>query len=203
MRGRFITIEGIDGAGKSTVAEYLKLFLDEQNVPVVLTREPGGTKLAEEIRQLLLLSGDESFEPMTELLLMFASRAQHIAKVVKPAIESGSWVVCERFTEATIAYQGGGRRMDRKLIGDLARIVHADFNPDISIYLDTPIEEARRRIADRLKDRFESEYDDFFDRVRDAYLALASDTDYMVLIDSTKGAEAVKEDVKELLTAWL
>ena len=203
MRGRFITIEGIDGAGKSTLAQFIEQFLTSRDIDVMLTREPGGTGLAEEIRQLLLLSGKEKFEPMTELLLMFASRAQHIAQVIKPAIEAGSWVLCERFTEATLAYQGGGRGVSRADIEALANIVHADFNPDLSVYLDVTIGEARRRMAQRSKDRFEEEHDEFFGRVRSTYLDLVGSREYMIKIDSTQGVEAVNRETTKLLGGWL
>lgn len=203
MRGRFITIEGIDGAGKSTLASFIEGYLARRGISVVLTREPGGTTLAEEIRRLLLLSGDEKFEPMTELLLMFASRAQHIAQVIQPAVEEGSWVLCERFTEATLAYQGGGRGVSKDSIEALAKIVHQDFNPDLCIYLDVTIDEARRRMVSRSKDRFEEELDEFFGRVRKAYLDLVRKVDYMVLIDSSLGVERVNHEVSSLLNSWL
>ena len=203
MRGRFISIEGIDGAGKSTLASFIEGYLTGRGLNVVLTREPGGTGLAEEIRRLLLLSGDEKFEPMTELLLMFASRAQHIAQVIQPAIEDGIWVLCERFTEATLAYQGGGRGVSPDSIDALAKIVHGGFNPDLSIYLDVTIDEARRRMVSRSKDRFEEELDDFFGRVRKAYLDLVAKREYMVLIDSSLGVDRVNQEVTSLLESWL
>lgn len=203
MRGRFISIEGIDGAGKSTLASFIEGYLTGRGLNVVLTREPGGTGLAEEIRRLLLLSGDEKFEPMTELLLMFASRAQHIAQVIQPAIEDGTWVLCERFTEATLAYQGGGRGVSPDSIEALAKIVHGGFNPDLSIYLDVTIDEARRRMVSRSKDRFEEELDDFFGRVRKAYLDLVAKREYMVLIDSSLGVDRVNQEVTSLLESWL
>lgn len=203
MRGRFISIEGIDGAGKSTLASFIEGYLTGRGLNVVLTREPGGTGLAEEIRRLLLLSGDEKFEPMTELLLMFSSRAQHIAQVIQPAIEDGTWVLCERFTEATLAYQGGGRGVSPDSIEALAKIVHGGFNPDLSIYLDVTIDEARRRMVSRSKDRFEEELDDFFGRVRKAYLDLVAKREYMVLIDSSLGVDRVNQEVTSLLESWL
>lgn len=176
MRGRFITLEGIEGAGKSTVAAALVAYLQSQGRPVRLTREPGGTPLAERLRAVVLERGDEAVSPITETLLMFAARAVHLDNLVRPALERGEWVICDRFTDATRAYQGGGRGVDLRFIDTLAIEVHRGLEPDLTLWLDLPIETglaraARRRAAgtDSAVDRFESETVAFFERVRECY----------------------------------
>ena len=172
-RGRFITLEGLDGAGKSSHLEWLVAALRARGLAVVQTREPGGTALGEKLRTLLLT------EPMhleTEALLMFAARREHLAQVIAPALARGDWVVCDRFTDASFAYQGGGRGLAEDKLNALESWVHRDLQPDLTLLFDVSSELARKRIVgmDRPLDRFEQERADFFDRVRAAYLARAA-----------------------------
>ncbi len=169
-RGRFITVEGTEGVGKSTNIRAIVRLLEARGKEVVATREPGGTPLAEELRTMLLVARDEPVAAMTEVLLMFAARAQHLSQVVRPALAVGKWVVCDRFTDATFAYQGGGRGFDTSVIEALANIVHGDLEPDLTIYLDVPVEVGLARIDARDRDRFESERREFFERIRQTYL---------------------------------
>ena len=171
MKGKFITFEGIDGAGKSTHVDASAALLRQRGVEVVVTREPGGTPLGEKLRALLLA------EPMsveTETLLMFAARCEHVATVIAPALARGAWVISDRFTDATRAYQGGGRGVAQAKIDVLANWVHADTNPDVTFLFDLPREIAEQRLAgSRSLDRFERERTEFHVRVRDEYLRLA------------------------------
>ena len=175
-RGRFITLEGIEGAGKSTAAQFVRASLERRGLEVRLTREPGGTPLAERVRRIVLERGEEAVSPLTETLLMFAARALHVANVIRPALERGAWVVCDRFTDATRAYQGSGRGVDARLIEALAGAVHPGLEPDCTLLLDVPVriglERARAR-GTSTADRFESETVAFFEKVRAGYLALA------------------------------
>lgn len=158
MAGRFITLEGGEGVGKTTNMACIQALLEEQNIPLLLTREPGGTALAENIRQLLLDEEQESIAPQTELLMMFAARAQHIKHVITPALEQGTWVLCDRFTDATYAYQGGGRSMALSSIQWLENFVQGDLRPDLTLLLDAPIQLGMQRAQKRGKlHRFESE----------------------------------------------
>lgn len=173
-RGKFITLEGGEGVGKTTNLAFIKDYLQEHGIAVVVTREPGGTLLAEKIRLLLLDSASESISEPTELLLMFAARAQHIKHVIEPALSQGKWVLCDRFTDATYAYQGGGRNMDIHTIEWLENLVQGALKPDLTLLLDAPIETGIERVRERGElDRFESEKIDFFERVRQAYLRQA------------------------------
>lgn len=173
-RGRFITLEGGEGVGKSTNLQFIQQLLAQKQIDVLLTREPGGTELAEKIRQLLLEKHSEAITPQAELLLVFAARAQHIEHVILPALAQGKWVLSDRFTDATYAYQGGGRNMDDRLIAWLEETVQGDLRPDLTLLLDAPVETGLLRAQHRGKlDRFESEQLDFFQRVRQAYLARA------------------------------
>lgn len=177
MSGLFITLEGPEGAGKSTNREYLAACLRAQGVEVLLTREPGGTPLAERIRELLLTPSDEVMAADTELLLMFAARAQHIAAVIAPALARGAVVLCDRFTDATYAYQGGGRGLSVERIAQLEQFVQGDLRPDLTLVFDLPIEIGLARAAARGRlDRFEQEGRAFFDGVRQAYLDRAAAT---------------------------
>ncbi len=173
--GKFITLEGGEGVGKTTNVPFIKHYLDSQNVQVIVTREPGGTDLAEQIRQLLLSNADEAITNTAELLLIFAARAQHLSQVVKPALAQGQWVLCDRFTDATYAYQGGGREMPLAAIAWLEHFVQADLRPDLTLLLDVPAEIGMSRAKNRggKLDRFESEQTEFFNRVRSAYLQQA------------------------------
>lgn len=174
-RGRFITVEGSEGAGKSTHVASLVAHLEAHGLDVVSTREPGGTPLAEDIRALLLARREEPLDGLAELLLMFAGRAQHLAQVIRPALAAGRWVVCDRFTDASFAYQGAGRAMGKDKVATLATLVHGDLAPDLTLYLDLPREVGLARARSRGElDRFEVESDPFFDRVRQAYLDLAA-----------------------------
>jgi dTMP kinase len=174
--GRFITLEGIEGAGKSTIARYVSDWLMGQGIAVRLTREPGGTPLAERVRQMVLERGTEPLSAVTETLLMFAARALHVENLIAPALRAGQWVVCDRFTDATRAYQGSGRGVDAALIDTLARAVHPQLAPDRTLLLDLPVAAGLARARERGghgADRFEAETIGFFERVRAGYLALA------------------------------
>jgi dTMP kinase len=173
-RGKFITLEGGEGVGKTTNQAFISDFLQSQHIPVVVTREPGGTRLAEKIRQLLLDIDSEPVSNQTELLLIFAARAQHIKQVIEPALASGRWVVCDRFTDATYAYQGGGRNMDINAIAWLENWVQGPLRPDLTLLFDSPVETGMARAGKRgVFDRFEVEKLHFFERVRAAYLEQA------------------------------
>ncbi len=173
--GRFITLEGIEGAGKSTVARFIFEWLQARGIGAVLTREPGGTPLAERVRALVLAPDGEAIPPAAETLLMFAARSIHLANLIRPALARGEWVVCDRFTDATRAYQGGGRGLDAASIEALATLVHADLTPDLTLLLDLPVPLGLARAQARRAptDRFEQERGPFFERVRAAYLAMA------------------------------
>jgi dTMP kinase len=175
IRGKFITLEGGEGVGKTTNVPFIKNYLQSLNIPVVVTREPGGTRLAEKIRELLLQSNDELLTSHAEILLMFAARAQHLNHVIKPALDEGRWVLCDRFTDATYAYQGGGRDMSLETIGWLENFVQGDLRPDLTLLLDVPVEIGMTRAKNRGEalDRFESEHLHFFNKVRQVYLQQA------------------------------
>jgi dTMP kinase len=169
VRGKFITFEGIDGAGKSSHVEWLAERLRQKGLTVRVTREPGGTELGEKLRELLLHS---SMDLETETLLMFAARREHLAKLIEPALAAGEWVICDRFSDATYAYQGGGRGLERSKLQQLEQWVHGHLQPDLTLLFDLPLDVARERIAlaSRVLDRFEQERADFHERVRQAYL---------------------------------
>ena len=170
-RGRFLTLEGVDGAGKSTHVDWLVVSLRNMGLKVLSTREPGGTPMGEKLREMLL---KDAMHLETETLLMFASRAEHLHKVILPALAAGTWVVCDRFTDATFAYQGGGRELGTDRVAALERWVHPQFQPDRTWLFDVPLDVARERLErSRTKDRFEKEADAFFERTRDAYLKRA------------------------------
>jgi dTMP kinase len=171
IRGKFITLEGGEGVGKTTNLHFIKSYLQDHNIPVTLTREPGGTPLAENIRKLLLDNDSEAVSETAELLLIFAARAQHIKHVIEPALAEGTWVICDRFTDATYAYQGGGRNMRISTIESLENWVQGSLRPDLTILLDAPVEIGLERARLRSTfDRFESEKISFFEQVRRAYL---------------------------------
>jgi len=204
--GLFLTLEGIEGAGKSTIAELIGSSLTRQGIAVRLTREPGGTPLAERVRRIVLERGTESVSPVTETLLMFAARALHVENVIRPALARGEWVVCDRFTDATRAYQGGGRGVDLGLIDALAGAVHGDLEPDCTLLLDLPVEAGLARARSRqgataTADRFEAENVAFFERVRVAYRALAArEPGRIRVIDATVPLPEVERTVTEILT---
>jgi dTMP kinase len=204
LRGRFITFEGGEGAGKSTQLRRAAEWLRASGREVVVTREPGGTPRAEQLRTLLLERGEEPVPPACELLLMFAARATHLANLIEPAVGRGAWVLCDRFTDATYAYQGGGRGVPTEDIDALVRIVHPHRQPDLTILLDAPIEvgmaRARLRNGADGPDRFESERAEFFERVRQAYLARAMREPHRIrVIDAQGGLEQVEQAVRAAL----
>ena len=204
MRGRFVTVEGGEGAGKSTNLARIVEFLEARGLAVEVTREPGGTPLAEELRALLLEPRTETLAPLTELLLMFAARAQHLAERIEPALAAGRWVVCDRFTDATFAYQGGGRELGAGPIDTLAELVHAERWPDLTIYLDVPPEQGLSRARERGEpDRIERESRAFFERVRAVYLARArAQPDRFAVIDASRPLDAVQSDVQAALALF-
>ena len=198
--GLFITVEGIEGVGKSTNLSFVANELRRAGHAVVETREPGGTSLGERIRELLL-SPETRIGPLTELLLMFAARATHLDDVIRPALSSGKWVVCDRFTDASHAYQGGGRGLPAATIDALAALVQGDLRPDLTLLLDAPLKIAAERQAGRgHRDRFEQEPAEFFGRVREAYLRLAaSNPDRVRLIDAGRTLPEVQDDIRRAL----
>lgn len=197
-KGKFLTIEGTEGVGKSTNLDFIKQKLEEQGIELVVTREPGGTPLAEEVRGLLLAKREETFDSMAELLLIFAARAQHLNTVIKPAIEQGRWVLCDRFTDATFAYQGSGRGLSKSVILELERQVQGAVCPDQTFLLDIDVRVGLERARARAElDRFEEEDVAFFERVRQGYLdrvALAP-TRYSV-IDAGQPLDLVQNDIE-------
>ena len=201
MLGKFITLEGVDGAGKSTHLTWLVEHLRGLGRTVVQTREPGGTPLGEKLRTLLLI------EPMhleTEALLMFAARREHLEQVIKPAIERGDWVVCDRFTDASFAYQGGGRGLSAEKLGQLEIWVQGDFQPDLTLLFDLPIDIAAQRMAGaaRQLDRFEQEKSDFHERVRAAYLQRATENPQrMRIIDGRLSIDAIKKQLEIIIAS--
>ena len=200
-RGRFITLEGIEGVGKSTHLQFISAHLRGRGLTVLETREPGGTPGADEVRAVLLKLRDESFGPMAELLLMFAARALHVENVIRPALAAGTWVVCDRFTDASYAYQGGGRGIPASRISALERMVLKGLKPDLTLLLDARIEVGMARVRGRGKlDRFEQEQDAFFARVRRVYLSRARrDPRRMRRIDAGRDLAAVQRDLAALL----
>lgn len=205
MTGLFITLEGPEGAGKSTNRDYLALQLRAAGLDVVLTREPGGTPLAERIREVLLAPSDEPMNADAELLLMFAARAQHIARVIRPALQRGAVVLCDRFTDATYAYQGGGRGLAVERIATLERFVQGDLQPDLTLVFDLPIEVGLARASARGRlDRFEQEGRAFFDAVRSAYLArAATDTQRYRIVDASQSLVEVQQALDALVPVML
>lgn len=204
-RGRFITIEGVEGVGKSTHIEALCDHLEKQGVDYMATREPGGTALAEAIRHLLLEKHDEAMDAVAELLLIFAARAQHLATLIRPALAAGTWVICDRFTDATYAYQGGGRQLDRDKIAILENMVQNELRPDLTILLDLDPEIGLARAGQcGDPDRFESEQIEFFERVRQAYLELAAgDPGRYLIIDASAELAQVRETLLDQFGARL
>ena len=204
-RGRFITIEGIEGVGKSTNLDFVTAFLRKQGKEVVVTREPGGTAGAERIRKLLLEHGDESIPDIAELLLFFAARSLNIENLIRPALERGDWVVCDRFTDATRAYQGGGRGIDGELIEALADRVHEGLQPDLTLLLDAPVDIGMHRATRRsAADRMEIEQTSFYERVRAAYLDLAAaHPDRMRVIDASAGIDDVQRQIRQAVAPLL
>jgi len=200
-RGRFITFEGIDGAGKSSQIEYVVGLLRARGLSVVATREPGGTPLGEKLRELLL------HEPMhleTEALLMFAARREHLAQLIEPALARGDWVVCDRFSDATWAYQGGGRGLDRDKFAQLEQWVHGHLQPDLTLLFDLPHSVAQGRIAAQARglDRFEQERADFHERVRDAYLERAAAAPQRIhVVDANQTPVDIRKELEQTIAS--
>ena len=203
MRGKFITLEGSEGVGKTTNVDFVCRAIEAADIPVVRTREPGGTPLAEEIRALLLAVRDEPVADVAELLLVFAARAQHLARTIEPALGTGSWVVSERFTDATYAYQGGGRGVPVATIAALEQLMHGKLQPDLTLYLDAPFDAVAERMAGRSMDRFEREGRTFFERVRGNYLARAAAEERCVVVDAARPLDRVQADITRALSPML
>ena len=201
MKGKFITIEGGEGAGKSTMMDRLADWLEYHGHRVVRTREPGGTDLAEKIRAILLDDQHGELSGQSELLLVFASRAQHLEELIRPALARGDTVLCDRFTDASWAYQGGGRQMPDEWIAALEQMVHGDLQPDLTLLLDLPVEQGLKRASRRGEaDRFEQESSGFFKRVRQAYLARAkSSADRFEIIDASGDIDQVWSQIESVL----
>ncbi len=202
----FITLEGGEGVGKSTNMAFIAEFLQSQKIPFIQTREPGGTELAEKIRDLLLTKTNvEQWSEMAELLLVFAARAQHLSEVILPSLEAGKTVLCDRFTDATYAYQGGGRGLNNDIIAKLEALVQGDLRPDLTLLLDAPLEVGMARAQARAElDRFESEKQEFFERVRSAYLMQAKKSpQQFAIINSALPLLDVQSQIKQTLLQYL
>lgn len=201
MNGKFITFEGIDGAGKSSHVEWLAAFLRERGMVVQVTREPGGTELGEKLRELLL---NDPMHLETETLLMFAARREHLAKLIEPALARGEWVICDRFSDATYAYQGGGRGLDRSKFLTLEHWVHGHLQPDLTLLFDLPLDIARERIvlANRVLDKFEQERVDFHERVRQAYLERAhTSPGRMRIVNADNTLENIRKQLEQIIAS--
>ena len=198
--GKFISLEGVDGAGKTTHLEFLSDYLVKRRFTVLITREPGGTNTGEQLRSILL-DATEPIEPLTELLMMFAARAEHVQKVIRPALLAGTWVLCDRFTDATYAYQGGGRGIDSRNIEVLEGMTQGDLSPDLTFLLVLPVDIGlrRRRGFDGSRDRFESLDLAFKQRVRLAYLARSEAEPRMLCLDGTLPIETIQHEMGEKL----
>ncbi len=204
MGNAFITLEGIEGVGKSTNLAYVEQLLVAAGHKVVVTREPGGTPLGEKIRRWVLVEEHAGLSAEVEVLLMFAARAQHLDDVIRPALAAGAWVLCDRFTDATFAYQGAGRGADPDFLDALKRAVQRDLEPDLTLLFDAPVEVGFERISDRDPDNFEREERAFFDRVRAAYLALAEHHPQRIKkIDAAQPLEAVQQELNGHLATLL
>jgi dTMP kinase len=208
--GRFVTVEGIEGVGKSTQVARISTALTERGIEHVVTREPGGTPLAERIREIVLTARDEVLPDAAELLLMFAARAVHLENLIEPNLRAGRWVLCDRFTDATYAYQGAGRGLGPDPIRQLENMVQGKRRPDLTILLDAPVElalaRARKRNAGAERDRFERERREFFERVRSAYLArAAAEPRRIKVVDAGQPAEQVSAEILDLLESrsWI
>ena len=204
-RGLFITIEGGEGVGKSTNIEFIKTLLNNKGIECITTREPGGTPLAEEIREVLIANRDEKVCSETELLLMFAARAQHLHQKIVPALEKGTWVISDRFTDATYAYQSGGRGVAAEKVALLENFVQGDLRPDLTFLLDAPVEVGMTRAKNRGKlDRFEEEKLVFFNRVRNNYRERAkAESRRFLVVDATQSLELVQADIESILNKKL
>jgi dTMP kinase len=200
VKGKFITFEGIDGAGKSSHVEWVAESLRARGIVVHVTREPGGTEIGEKLRELLL---NEAMHLETETLLMFAARREHLARLIEPALARGEWVVCDRFSDATYAYQGGGRGLDRAKFLALEHWVHGHLQPDLTLLFDLPLDVARERIvlANRVLDKFEQERVDFHERVRQAYLERAHASPSRIrTIDANRSIEDIRKQLEQIIS---
>ena len=204
MSGLFITIEGIECVGKSTNAKFISALLNKKNIKTHVTREPGGTALGEKIRKILLFEQNDSISPLGELLLLFAAREKHINEVIKPNLEQGKWVISDRFTDASFAYQGFGRGLSFDQVNQLKQIIQNDFDPDLTFLLDAPIDVIKSRRKLNPNDRFESEDREFFERVRQGYLELATVfKDRVKIIDATQPIEQVQSEIQSCLLDFI
>jgi dTMP kinase len=205
LKPLFITVEGIEGAGKSSNIVFTENLLRSHGHDVLLTREPGGTLLGEELRALLLGHKHDGMHDLTELLLMFAARAEHLHGKILPALEAGKWVICDRFTDATYAYQGGGRQLDTAAISTLESLVQGSRRPDLTLLLDLPVETGLTRAAKRSEpDRFERQKLEFFQRVREAYLEIARQQPARVkVIDASPELDQVQQQISDIMTPYL
>ena len=205
MSGRFVTVDGGEGAGKTTQMESIREYLERRGYRVVMTREPGGTSLGEEIRALLLGHRDGGMTLAAETLLMFAARAEHLERVIRPALAAGYWVLCDRFTDATYAYQGGGRGLPLERIAVLEEWVQGTLRPDLTLLLDLPVATGLARAGKRgMADRFEREDVDFFEWVRAMYLERAAhEPDRYRVVDASQSVKAVRAEVETMLAEWL
>lgn len=205
MSGRFVTVDGGEGAGKTTQMGFMREYLERRGCRVVVTREPGGTLLGEEIRALLLGHRDGGMTLTAETLLMFAARAEHLEQVIRPALAAGCWVLCDRFTDATYAYQGGGRGLPLERIAVLEEWVQGTLRPDLTLLLDLPVATGLARAGRRsMADRFEREDVDFFERVRAMYLKRAAhEPDRYRVVDASQSIKAVRAEVETVLAEWL
>ncbi|MEJ2142038.1 MAG: dTMP kinase [Gammaproteobacteria bacterium] len=201
MRGKFITVEGTEGVGKSTNMAFVENYLKQAGIDVIVTREPGGTPLSEKIRDMLLDARQVAICEDTELLMMFAARAQHLNELIIPALQRGQWVLCDRFTDASYAYQGGGRGIDESRIAELEQWVQGDLRPDLTLLLDMPIDEGLERAGKRSSpDRFEQEQKDFFEKVRQCYLQRANHfPERFRIIDARPAIEHVQKQITGVL----
>lgn len=200
-RGQFITVEGTEGVGKSTNMAFIESWLKKAGKELIITREPGGTELGEKLRAVLLDAKEQSMSDDTELLLMFAARAQHLHQVIQPALDTGKWVLCDRFTDATYAYQGGGRGIKMSRIAQLEQWVQGDLRPDMTLILDLPVDIGLERAGKRsAPDRFELEKHDFFNKVRDTYLArAAANPERYQVIDASPSISDVQQSIQTVL----
>ena len=205
LKGRFITVEGGEGAGKSSNLDFIRNLLNRAGKQVVFTREPGGTPLGEAIRDLLLGHQHTGMADDTELLLMFADRAEHLQQKIIPALEQGHWVLCDRFTDASYAYQGAGRGLAGDRIATLEQFVQGDLRPDLTLLLDLPVEQGLARAGQRSEpDRFEKQEMSFFEKVRAGYLEIAvREPDRVKVIDASKPLETVQQQINSVVTAFL
>jgi len=202
-KGYFITVEGVEGVGKSTNIAAIEAKLSSEGISYISTREPGGTPLSEKIRNILLDKNETNMSDMAELLLVFAARSQHVEELIKPALDSGKWVICDRFTDSSFAYQGYGRETDIDVIEKVERTALGEFTPDLTFLLDLPVEIGLERAGKRGElDRFEAEDLDFFNRVRNGFLKRA-EADRFLVIDASKALSEVEKEITSALGVWI